>query len=148
MNLIERLFGGKSRTEPTNRLGGGMSFLFGTTPAGKAVNETTAMQTTTVYACVRILAESIASLPLHLYFYRKDGGKEKAVNNPLYFILHDSPNQDMTSFIFRETMMHHLLIYGNAYAQIIRNGRNEILGLYPLMPNRMEVSRSKSGEII
>lgn len=148
MRFFDWIFGTGKKAVPTDRLGGGMSFLFGTTPAGKAVNETTAMQTTTVYACVRILAESIASLPLHLYSYRKDGGKEKNLDSNLYFLIHDSPNPEMTSFIFRETLMHHLLIYGNAYAQIIRNGRNDIVGLYPLLPNRMEVNRSKSGEII
>ena len=73
MNLFSKLF--RSRDKPTNHLGG-LSFLFGQTAAGKAVNERTAMQTTTVYACVRILAESIAGLPLHVYKY-KGQGKER-----------------------------------------------------------------------
>ena len=53
----------------------------------------------------------------------------------------------MTSFIFRETLMTHLLLWGNAYAQIIRNGKNEVIALYPLMPNKMDVSRDKSGQL-
>lgn len=69
----------------------------------------TAMQTTAVYACVRILSETIASLPIHVYRY-KDGGKEMVGDHPLYTLLHDEPNPEKTSFVFRETLMSHLLI--------------------------------------
>ena len=75
------------------------------------MNERSAMQMTAVYACVRILSESIAGLPVHLYKYREDGSKEKAVDHPLYRILHDEPNPEMTSFVFRETLMTHLLLW-------------------------------------
>lgn len=102
---------------------------------------------TAVYACVRILSEAIAGLHLHLYRYNDKGGKEKAIDNPLYFLLHDEPNTEMTSFAFRETLMTHLLLWGNAYAQIIRNGKGEILGLYPLMPDRITVDRDKKGQL-
>ena len=105
------------------------------------------MQMTAVYACVRILSEAIAGLPVHLYHYTETGSKEKAVGHPLYFLLHDEPNPEMTSFVFRETMMTHLLLYGNAYSQIIRNGKGEVIGLYPLMPNRMTVDRDEKGQI-
>ena len=105
------------------------------------------MQMTAVYACVRILSEAIAGLPVHLYQYTDKGSKEKAVKHPLYFLLHDEPNPEMTSFVFRETLMTHLLLWGNAYAQIIRNGKGEVLGLYPLMPNRMTVDRDDRGQI-
>ena len=84
-------------------IGSNYSFLFSPTSAGRAVNERTAMQMTAVYSCVRILAETIAGLPLHVYQTRSDGGKEKAVSHPLYRLLHDEPNPEMTSFVFRET---------------------------------------------
>ena len=74
---------------------------------------------------VRILAEAIASLPLHFYQYNDAGGKEKALGHPLYNRLHDEPNPEMSAFSFRETLMTHLLLWGNAYAQVIRNGRGE-----------------------
>ena len=119
----------------------------GGSTAGKAVNERSAMQMTAVYACVRILSEAIAGLPLHLYEYGCDGSKEKAVEHPLYFLLHDEPNKEMTSFVFRETLMTHLLLWGNAYAQVIRNGKGEVIALYPLMPNRMEVNRTDKGQL-
>ena len=105
------------------------------------------MQMTAVYACVRILSESIAGLPLHMYRYEEDGSKTKAVEHPLYHLLHDEPNPEMTSFIFRETLMSHLLLWGNAYAQIIRNGKGDIIALYPLMPNRMKVERDTKGQL-
>lgn len=127
--------------------GSALSFLFGRTTSGKAVNERTAMQTTAVYSCVRILAEAVASLPLHIYRY-SDTGKERVPEHPLYTILHDEPNVDMTSFIFRETMMSHLLVYGNAYSQIIRDGAGRVLGLYPLLPDKMEVDRLENGELV
>ena len=100
-----------------------------------------------VYGCVRILAEAIAGLPLNVYQYRSDGSKEKLYSHSLYHLLHDEPNPEMTSFIFRETMMSHLLLHGNAYAQIIRNGRGEVVALYPLLPNKMDVSRENSGRL-
>lgn len=122
-------------------------FLMGPTAAGKTVNERSAMQLTAVYACVRILAEGIAGLPLHLYKCGKNGSREKAVDHPLYFLLHDEPNPEMTSFVFRETLMTHLLLYGNCYCQIIRDGRGQVTALYPLMPNQMSVDRDEKGQL-
>lgn len=146
MSRFSGLF--RSRDKPQNRVGSGWSFLFGGTSSGKSVNERTAMQTTAVYACVRILAEAIAGLPLHVYQYRTDGGKERVVLHPLYYLLHNEPNPEMTSFVFRETLMSHLLLWGNAYAQVVRNGRGQAVALYPLLPNKMEVSRAPNGELI
>ena len=60
-----------------------------------------------------LLSEAIAQLPLHVYQYTENG-KERVPRHPLYFLLHDQPNPEMTSFVFRETLMSHLLIYGNA----------------------------------
>ena len=146
MGILSGIF--KARDKPKNRaIGGGYSFRMGQTTAGKTVTERSAMQMTAVYACVRILAEAIAGLPLHLYKYKGDGGKEKALDHPLYALLHDEPNKEMSSFVFRETLMTHLLLWGNAYAQIIRNGRGEVLALYPLMPNKMSVNRDDNGQL-
>jgi HK97 family phage portal protein len=136
------------RDKPGNALNSSFSFLSSGTTSGKSVNERTAMQTTAVYACVRILAEAIASLPLHVYQYKPDGGKERMTRHPLYPLLHDEPNPEMTSFVFRETLMSHLLLWGNAYAQIIRDGRGKVQALYPLLPNKMDVSRTSSGDLI
>ena len=146
MGIFSGLF--KSRDKPQNSTAGSSyTFFMGGSTAGKHVNERSAMQMTAVYSCVRILAEAVAGLPLHLYRYTEGGGKEKAIDHPLYLLLHDEPNPEMSSFVFRETLMTHLLLWGNAYAQIIRNGKNEVIALYPLMPNKMEVDRDEYGQL-
>ena len=146
MGIFSGLF--RSRDKPENRTpGSSYAFYMGGSSAGKVVTERSAMQMTAVYACVRILSEAIAGLPLHMYRYKEDGGKEKAIDHPLYLLLHDEPNPEMSSFVFRETLMTHLLLWGNAYAQIIRNGKGEVVALYPLMPNKMTVSRDENGQL-
>ena len=146
MSILSGLF--RSRDKPQNRTAGSAyTFFMGGSSAGKNVNARSAMQMTAVYSCVRILAEAIAGLPLHLYRYTEEGGKEKAIDHPLYALLHDEPNPEMSSFVFRETLMTHLLLWGNAYAQIIRNGKGEIIALYPLMPNKMTVDRDDKGQL-
>ena len=146
MGIFSGLF--RSRDKPQNRTSGSTySFFLGNSTSGKQVTERSAMQMTAVYSCVRILAEAVAGLPLHLYRYTEAGGKEKALDHPLYRLLHDEPNPEMSSFVFRETLMTHLLLWGNAYSQIIRNGKGEVIALYPLMPNRMTVDRDESGQL-
>jgi len=146
MGLFSGLF--RSRDKPQNRTAGSSySFFMGGSTSGKTVTERSAMQMTAVYSCVRILAEAVAGLPLHLYRYNESGGKEKAIDHPLYRLLHDEPNPEMSSFVFRETLMTHLLLWGNAYSQVIRNGKGEIIALYPLMPNRMTVDRDSKGQL-
>lgn len=146
MGIFSGLF--RSRDKPQNRTAGSAyTFYMGGTTAGKAVTERSAMQMTAVYSCVRILAEAVAGLPLHVYRYNDTGGKEKAIDHPLYRLLHDEPNPEMSSFVFRETLMTHLLLWGNAYAQVIRNGKGEVVALYPLMPNRMSVDRDAKGKL-
>ena len=138
----------KSRDKPTDSYHFSFApFLFGKSISGKTVNEFSAMQNSAVYACVRILSESIAALPLHVYEY-KNGGKERVPNHPLYYLLHDAPNDEMTSFQFRECSMAHLLLWGNSYAQILRDGLGNITGLYPLRPDRTSVERDDNGEIV
>ena len=146
MGIFPGLF--KSRDKPQNRTAGSnYAFFLGGTTSGKEVTERSAMQMTAVYSCVRILSEAVAGLPLHLYKYTDSGGKAMALDHPLYHLLHDEPNPEMSSFVFRETLMTHLLLWGNAYAQIIRNGKNEIVALYPLMPNKMSVDRDENGRL-
>ena len=147
MGILEQLGLKRQRGEPKNKYeGNDFSLLFGRTTSGKTVNERTALQTTAVYACVRILSETIASLPLHVYRYT-EGGKAKDTEHVLYTLLHDEPNPDMTSFVFRETLMSHLLIWGNAYSQIIRDRSGQVIGLYPLLPDQMSVHRSEKGKL-
>ena len=146
MSIFSGFFHGRDR--PQNKTpGSSYAFFLGGSTSGKVVTERSAMQMTAVYSCVRILAEAVAGLPIHLYRYKEDGSKEKALDHPLYLLLHDEPNPEMSSFVFRETLMTHLLLWGNAYAQIIRNGKGEVIALYPLMPNKMSVDRDEKGQL-
>ena len=149
MGLFSR-FRKKAKTENQpeidNSLSTSRSIFWGGSSSGTAVNETTAMQTAAVYACVRVISEAVASLPLRVYRY-EDNGTRVTPSHYLHRLLHNAPNPEMTSFVFRETLMSHLLIYGNAYAQIMRDGTGRVTGLYPLLPNKMDVWRGDSGEI-
>ena len=137
----------RARDKPKDSVSTAPMFYFGTSGSGKSVTAQTAIQLSTVYACVRVIAETVASLPLNVFETVKEGSS-KALNHPLYRLLHDEPNAEMTSFIFREVMLTHLLLWGNSYSQIIRTGRNRITGLYPLLPDKMAVDRDKSGTLV
>lgn len=112
----------------------------GNSSSGVNVDELRSLQTSAVYACVKILAETVASLPLHLYKRGKDGKNEWATEHPLFYCLYESPNDEMTSFEFRETMMTSLLLWGNAYARIIRK-QGHVTELWFLKPQNMVVER-------
>ena len=108
---------------------------------GVNVNSDTALRFMAVYACVRVICEDVASLPLHLY-RRLSRGKERATTHPLYEVLHTRANPEQTSFQWRETMQAHVLLYGNAYSlPTMFNGR--IVELWPVMPQRVTVRRNQ-----
>jgi len=117
----------------------------GNSLAGVYVSEENSMSVSAVFACVRVIAEDVASLPFSLY-KRLERGKEKAERHPLYYLIHDSPNADMTAFSFKECMMTNLLLWGNAYAQIIRAKNGKIHSLVPLLSKRMTVNKNTNGE--
>lgn len=119
-------------------------FSAGPSATGKSVNPHTAMQSTAVYSCVRVLAETVASLPLHLY-RRTDQGKMKASDHVMYNLLHNEPNPEMTSFTFREMMMHHICLWGNCYAEKEMSVGGRVKALWPLLPDRVVVERLPSG---
>ena len=105
------------------------------------VSPSTALQVTAVFACVRILAETVAGLPLHVYRRLENGGKARAPDHYLYSLLHYLPNPEMTSFEFREVMMGHVCTWGNAYAEIEFDRAGRVRALWPLRPDRMTVKR-------
>ena len=115
--------------------------------AGTVVNEHTALKFTAVFACQRVLAETLASVPAITYRDRKKGdkssGKERAVDHPLYDILKVAANEEMPSYTLKETMMHHCAGSGNGYSYIRRNRRGELIGLDLLPWNQIEPLRNK-----
>lgn len=115
--------------------------LYRASHTGVVVNSTTALYSSAVLGSVKILAESISSLPLNVYKRLPNGGKEKATDHPLYPILHLSPNSEMTSLELRETLEGHLALRGNAYAEKEINGAGRVMGLWPLHPDKVIVKR-------
>ena len=116
--------------------------------SGVDVDEESALKISTVYACVKVISETIASLPLNLLKELTNGDSEKAKQHPLYTILKDVPNSEMSSFTFREMLMTNLLLWGNAYALIRRNKNGEITELYPLKSKNMVVERDMTTNAI
>ena len=110
---------------------------------GRNVSADTAMQSTVVFACVQIRADTIASLPLHIYKRLKPMGKEKAVTHPLYKILHERPNPEMIAKDFYSTMQLHLDLRGNAYAEKVFDNGGRLTELWPITPARVRVERDK-----
>ena len=106
------------------------------TAAGVRVNETQSLSISAVYACVRVLSESISSLPLKV-FERSGDSRQAAMMHPLYNILHLSGNDIMTAMKMRELMVVHLLLWGNSYSEIERDRGGRIVALWPIHPGRV-----------
>lgn len=117
------------------------------TKVGLDVNESSALTYTAVYACVRAISETIASLPLHVYRRLDGGGKERATDHPLYYLLHTQPNPDMTSVQYREAAHSHILLWGNHYSEIQRDRMDKIIALWPLDPSKMTVERNEADRL-
>jgi HK97 family phage portal protein len=108
------------------------------------VTQDVALSCSAVYACVRVLSETVAQPPLILY--RRDGeDRDRASGHPLYWLLHDAPNPEMSAFQWRETMTAHLCLRGNHYSQIDRDRANRVKALWPLAPDRMTPKRPEPG---
>jgi HK97 family phage portal protein len=114
---------------------------------GVSVTPESSLTFSAVLACVRVLGESVAGLPLITYRRLPDGSKERATDHPLYAVLHDAPNEDMTSFQWRETSMVHKLLWGNAYSEIITDGAGRVRELWPLLPQQMTPKRDRMGTL-
>lgn len=106
-----------------------------TSATGLAVNAQTALENSAVWACVRLVSETVASLPLILYQRQPDGGKQRATQNPVFDILKTAPNDIQTPFSFKRVLMTHALLWGNAYAQILPGPRGSVDHLLPLHPD-------------
>lgn len=113
----------------------------GPSHSGQRVNQNSALQLTVVWACVRVLAESVASIPLVVLKRVGNKGKERAVGHPVYSVLHDRANTDQPSFMWRENVMAHLALRGNSYCEKEYDNRGRLIGLWPIAPDRVTVKR-------
>jgi HK97 family phage portal protein len=115
--------------------------------AGVSIDESNALNYSPVWCGVSMLSRDIAKLPLMFYRNLKNGGKEPFKEHRLYRILHDEPNPEMSSFKFRETMQALCLLYGNAYAEIVRDLLDRPVGMYPIVPTRVQPMRNEAGRL-
>jgi HK97 family phage portal protein len=117
------------------------------TASGELVNEVTALQTIAVYACVRVIAESVASLPLKLC-ERLKSGRSEATDEDLYDLLAVQPNSEMTAFTFWETLIGCLALTGNCYAEILRDRNGRPGEIYPLHPLKTDPFRTDKNALV
>lgn len=147
MSVLSSLFWGidDSQNMPAWTLNG---FNARATTAGEAVSVESARSLPVYWSCIRNVAEDCAKLPLITYKRREDRGKDRAYTHPLYSVLHDAPNDEVSSMAFRETMTQHMLSWGNAYAEIERTSGGVPVALWMIHPSRMEVGRDKGGDLV
>lgn len=146
MGVLTRLLGGQRRDLTEREWMRGAALWGRETNSGRVVTPRTALELVTVFACVRVLAETLGTLPLAVYRYLDPRGRVRDTAHPLYRPLHDRPNPEMTSVELRECMMGHLALRGNAYAQIVPMGSGGV-ELWPLRPDRMRVVRRENRQL-
>ncbi len=147
--FLTRVFNGERRAESLSNPSAAMieAILGGeATATGLHVTPDNAMRSTVVFACVRILSETVATLPLILY-RRLARGKERAVDHYLYDKLHDAPNPEMSSFTFRETLTSHVCLWGNAFAELQLDGAGRVAAMWPLSP-QTRIMRDRNNELV
>lgn len=152
MGILDRVEqrSGVSLEDPNVSLGGTtlIELLGGGRKAatGRRVNEDKALTFSAVWAAVAMISGHVGTLPLKLYRRLDNGGKTEERGHPTWGILHDRPNREMVSTTFREALQGHLLLRGNAYAEIETNGAGEVAGVWPLHPDRTHLKRTSSGQ--
>jgi HK97 family phage portal protein len=147
MGFLNRIFSSSKRhVDPLNDERYFSDIIQAKSSTGMEVTPDTARRCAAVLACVRVLAETIAHLPFVLY-RREGAGRVRESDHPLFGLLHDAPNRWQTSFEFREMMMGHVLLRGNAYAQKIIDNRGRVVELVPLNPVKVTPRMTASGEV-
>lgn len=131
----------------SNRMGWAGTFGGGSN-AGELVSVTTALNLSTVWACVGLISEAIATLPCAVYEIMPDKSLREDPTHELYSILHDSPNADMSCVDYWTVFVASLLLWGNAFSRIDRTSRGRVIALTPLLPDRMFVYRDPGGAIM
>jgi HK97 family phage portal protein len=127
----------------------GWASLFGfQSHSGKTVNLDSAMQLSAVWACIKVTAQAVSSLPIHIYEKQPDGGRERVEDDDLAQVLSESPNQDQTSLEFWEEQVAWLLAQGNAYAEKVYNGRGQLIALQPLAASHCKPVRRTDGTLV
>ena len=140
--MIAGIFGRERRAETTKSAPGPLNDFWYrevAEAAGISITPELALSITAVYSCVRVIAETLATLPLFVYRRLENGGKERATTHPLYDVLHHRPNQWQTRVEFIEMLAGHVALRGNGYADIAPGRRGAVNDLIPIHPDRVKV---------
>lgn len=148
MSVLQKLIGAPTASTYRNPADWFVTWLRDEpTSSGERVTHKNALSVSAYWAGVRLISEAIASLPLFVYRKRVGRGRDRITTHPVARLLHDEPNQEMTAFIFRETLSYHIINWGNAYAEIERRNDGMPLALWPLAPNCTKPIRGDDGLI-
>lgn len=148
MSLLSRVLGRETRADPVPVSDPYLAEFFGQKGTALShVDATRASGMAVAHRCISLIAELMASVPLFVYRQGEKGNRDRASDHPVYGVLHDAPNGMMTAFEFREAIIAAILIHGNAYAEIERNGRGQVIGLHLIDPGSMSVERLRSGRL-
>lgn len=148
MNLFGRLFGRKSAQPTYDQVADLIDGRGGRSVAGVYVSEKTALQTSAVLACVKVISEGCATPRLHVFRELKDGSREKAVNIPEYRLLSRRPNEWQTSFEWRQMMTLHACLSGYGLSIKVKSDNNRLLEFIPVEPGQWSVRRTSRYELI
>jgi len=143
MSLVSRF---TNRTKPILPAQGTQSIFYTVDGFSGEVNSKTALKHTTVYTCNQAIADPLAAVTLSI-MERDRYDKKKAYTHPLFQLLRNSPNPYNTSFEWRQMIVTDVNMRGNHYSQIVRNGLGQIVGLYPLIADNMEVKLRTNGKL-
>lgn len=146
IGLLDTLITRARLTKPQKPVGSRFPF-FRRSRAGELVDHDRALALTAVWDCVRIISESLSSLPWQVFTRRSDGGRDRQADNQVDFLLNHKANPETTAMDFRSTLIGHVLLWGNGYAEIDKTRRGRVLALWPLAPDRVLPGRADDGTL-
>lgn len=147
MKLLDRLFGRKAAQLTYDQVANLIDGVAGGTVAGVSVNEKTALQVSTVLACVKVIADGCATPDLHVFREKRDGSRELAVNIPEYRLLSRRPNEWQTSFEWRRQMTIHAALTGSALSIKVKGDNGRVRELIPVQPGHWDVRKVSRYEV-
>ena len=147
MSFLDRFRNIEKRTQTVRTSDPYLAEFFGMRGVGAVTPETVLSNSAVAVRCISLRSELLASIGLFTFRRTKDGGRDRANDNPLYAVLHDNANPQLGAFEFREFLIRCLDLHGNAYARIERDNKGQVISLWPLLPGTVSVERLPSGRL-
>lgn len=149
MSVLAKIFNPRNDATLANPVQQWLVDAFGgsKTSSGERINTETVLGIIAYFACIRNISEDQGKLPRKVFKNTKPRGKEQADDHPAYKLIHDQPNEEMTSITFHETLTSHALGWKGGFAEIVRNGSGQPKAMYPLDPNTVTVQRNDAKQI-